>query len=61
LKAAFQEVYFTPGNIRTVAAAALAGGDYASDQARRFLAFFAEGKRSFARARRAEEAADDAG
>jgi UDP-N-acetylglucosamine acyltransferase len=59
LKAAFQAVYFTPGNIRTVAAAALAGGKFTSDEARRFLAFFAEGKRSFARARRAEEAATD--
>ncbi len=60
LKAAFQEVYFTPGNIRGVAAAALAGGKFSSTEARRFLAFFAEGKRSFARARRAAESpADD--
>lgn len=53
LKQAFQAVYFTPGNIRTVAAEALAGGAYATPEARRFLEFFAEGKRSFARARRA--------
>jgi UDP-N-acetylglucosamine acyltransferase len=59
LKAAFHEVYFTPGNIRNVAAAALAGGKYASAEAQRFLAFFAEGKRSFARARRAEAAGEE--
>ena len=59
LKAAFQEVYFTPGNIRTVAAAALAGGNFSSAEAMRFLAFFAEGKRSFACTRRAEEQSDE--
>jgi UDP-N-acetylglucosamine acyltransferase len=55
LKAAFHAVYFTPGNIREVAAAELAREAYASDEARRFVAFFSEGKRSFARARRAGE------
>jgi len=53
LKAAYQEVYFTPGNIREVAGSALASGRYAGVEARRFLEFFAGGKRSFARARRA--------
>lgn len=53
LKQAFHAVYFTPGNIRTIAADALASGAYATAEARRFLEFFAEGKRSFARARRA--------
>lgn len=53
LKAAYHEVYFTPGNIRAVAAAQLATGRYASPEAIRFLEFFAGGKRSFARARRA--------
>ncbi len=53
LKRAFQEVYFTPGNIRTVAAERLAAGGFATTEARRFLEFFAGGKRSFARARRA--------
>jgi len=53
LKAAFAEVYFTAGNIRTVAAQMLAGEKYATVEARRFLEFFAGGKRSFARARRA--------
>ncbi|MBI5767295.1 MAG: acyl-ACP--UDP-N-acetylglucosamine O-acyltransferase [Verrucomicrobia bacterium] len=53
LKAAFHDVYFTPGNIREVAAARLAAGAFESAEARRFLEFFAGGKRSFARARRA--------
>lgn len=54
LKAAFHEVYFTPGNIREVAAGRLAANACASAEARRFLEFFAGGKRSFARARRAD-------
>ena len=61
LKAAFQEVYFTPGNIREVAVALLAGGKFASAEARKFLEFFSGGKRSFARARRAGDATNDAG
>jgi UDP-N-acetylglucosamine acyltransferase len=54
LKQAFQKVYFTPGNIRVIAADALASGIFSTPEAKRFLEFFAEGKRSFARARRAE-------
>ncbi len=50
---AFHEVYFTPGNIRAVAAERLAAGGFVTAEARRFLEFFAGGKRSFARARRA--------
>jgi UDP-N-acetylglucosamine acyltransferase len=61
LKAAYHEVFFTPGNIREVAAASLTSGKFSSAEARRFLAFFAEGKRSFARARRATDAADNDG
>jgi UDP-N-acetylglucosamine acyltransferase len=61
LKAAFHDVYFTPGNIREVAAALLAGDKFNSAEARRFLEFFSAGKRSFARARRASAAQDDAG
>lgn len=60
LKAAFHDVYFTPGNIRDVAAALLAGGKFQSAEARRFLEFFSAGKRSFARARRAAAEHDDA-
>jgi UDP-N-acetylglucosamine acyltransferase len=53
LKAAFNEVYFTPGNIREIAAQRLAANAFETIEARRFLEFFAGGKRSFARARRA--------
>jgi UDP-N-acetylglucosamine acyltransferase len=53
LKRAFHAVYFTPGNIRDVAASTLAGGGFESEEAKRFLEFFKTGKRSFARARRA--------
>ena len=53
LKAAFKDVYFTPGNIREVAAQRLAANAFETPEARRFLEFFAGGKRSFARARRA--------
>ena len=53
LKAAFHEVYFTPGNIREIAAQRLAAKVFETGEARRFLEFFAGGKRSFARARRA--------
>lgn len=59
LKTAFSEVFFAPGNIREVAAACLAGGQYHSAEAKRFLEFFAGGKRSFARARRATAAAEE--
>ncbi len=52
IKDAFHAVYFTPGNIREVARTALAGGVFKSAEARQFLAFFSEGKRGFARARR---------
>lgn len=58
LKAAFQAVYFTAGNIRDVAAQRLQAGAFETAEARRFLEFFAGGKRSFARARRAESGED---
>ena len=53
IKAAFTAVYFTPGNIRSVARTALDGDGFQSPEARKFLEFFTEGKRGFARARRA--------
>lgn len=53
LKQAFHAVYFTPGNIRVVAAEALSEGTFTTPEAKRFLEFFSHGKRSFARARRA--------
>lgn len=52
LKQAFRAVYYGIGNIRELAAAALASGGYQSAEARLFLEFFAGGKRGFARARR---------
>ena len=61
LKEAFRVVYFTPGNIREVAAAALRDGHFQTAEARQFLAFFNEGKRGFARARRGTPAGEDDG
>lgn len=61
LKQAYQAVFFTAGNIRTVAAEVLASGRFSAGEAKRFLEFFAEGKRSFARARRATADEVDAG
>jgi UDP-N-acetylglucosamine acyltransferase len=52
LKEALHTVYGTPGNIRDVAARALAGGGFASPEARRFLEFFSGGTRGFVRLRR---------
>jgi UDP-N-acetylglucosamine acyltransferase len=53
LKEGFRAVYFGRGNIRELAAAALASGAYTTAEARQFLEFFAGGKRGFARAIRA--------
>lgn len=62
LKAAFRDVYHTAGNIRDVAARRLATNTFETPEARRFLEFFAGGKRSFARPRReAGETTDGAG
>lgn len=62
IKEAFRAVYFTPGNIREVARAALAGDGFRTAEAREFLTFFTEGKRGFARARReADAGGEDAG
>jgi len=52
LKAAFQDVYFTAGNIREIARLRLDAQAFETPEARRFLEFFADGKRGFARARR---------
>ncbi len=61
LKQAFQAVYFTPGNIRDVAAQARAGGAYPTPEAGRFLDFFTGGKRGFARVRRHAAGGNDDG
>jgi UDP-N-acetylglucosamine acyltransferase len=54
LKAAFRLMYFQPGNIRKLAADAIATGTFKSPQASRFLQFITEGTRGIARARRSE-------
>jgi UDP-N-acetylglucosamine acyltransferase len=59
LKDAFRAVYFTPGNIRAAARAALGGDAFSTAEARLFLTFFTEGKRGFARARRDGSASED--
>lgn len=59
LKEAFRAVYFGLGNIRELAATALANGGYRTPEARRFLEFFADGKRGFARAGRGGIATGD--
>jgi UDP-N-acetylglucosamine acyltransferase len=51
LKRAFRVVY-APGNVREHAAAALAGGRFASAEAREFLEFLTGGRRPVARPRR---------
>jgi UDP-N-acetylglucosamine acyltransferase len=51
IKAAYRAVYDKLANRREAAAAALAGGGYATAEARRFLEFFATGKRGFVRCR----------
>jgi UDP-N-acetylglucosamine acyltransferase len=52
LKLAFRAVNVPVGNMRELAAGALATGDYSSPEARRFLEFFRDGRRGFVRARR---------
>jgi UDP-N-acetylglucosamine acyltransferase len=52
LKDAFRAVYLTPGNIRDIASDLLQAGGVRTPEARRFLTFFTEGKRGFARTRR---------
>ncbi len=59
LKAAFHDVYHTPGNVREVAARRLASTVFASAESKRFLEFFAGGTRSFARPRRADKDAEN--
>ncbi|MBL9207211.1 MAG: acyl-ACP--UDP-N-acetylglucosamine O-acyltransferase [Opitutaceae bacterium] len=60
LKELFRQVYFTPGNIRTVAAEALASRATWAPESLRFLEFFAGGKRGFARPRRGSNAEAEA-
>jgi len=60
LKAAFRAVYFGSGRIRDLAAKALSEGGYVTDEAKRFLSFFGEGKRNFARTSHRGSAAAEA-
>jgi UDP-N-acetylglucosamine acyltransferase len=61
LKRAYREVLGAPvGNPRALADQCLSSGRYETDEARLFLQFFREGRRGFARPRRAiEESASD--
>jgi UDP-N-acetylglucosamine acyltransferase len=61
LKRAFRTVNVPVGNMRELAEAALASGEYSSPEARRFLEFFRGGKRSFMRARRGGTAGETPG
>jgi UDP-N-acetylglucosamine acyltransferase len=58
LKSAFREVNVPVGDMRELAAAALASGRYASAEAHRYLGFFVGSRRSFMRARRDISAPD---
>jgi UDP-N-acetylglucosamine acyltransferase len=58
LKEAYREVYFHIGNIRELAAKALASGRYASAEAQKFLTFFTVGKRPICRPAKGLPAAD---
>lgn len=51
LKALYRKIYYTPGNVRQVAAAALAAGDATTPEGREFLEFFTAGRRPFSRPR----------
>jgi UDP-N-acetylglucosamine acyltransferase len=59
LKRAFREVNVPVGNMREIAAAALASGRYTSSEARCYLEFFGAGKRGIARMRRRGSAGSD--
>lgn len=58
LKLAFRLVYRQGGNLREAARGALARGEFASAEARRFLEFFGGGRRGFAGPRRARQSFD---
>jgi len=57
LKRAFRIVNVPVGNMRELAAAALASGEYSSAEALRYLEFFGAGRRGLVRARRGGETA----
>lgn len=55
LKRAYQGVFFTTGNIRTISADLLSSSEVTSEESRQFLEFFAEGTRGFVRVRNKRE------
>jgi UDP-N-acetylglucosamine acyltransferase len=59
IKEAFRVVYFQAGNIREVAAKALAGGPFKSAEARQFLEFITAGTRGIARSRRPDSSQEE--
>jgi UDP-N-acetylglucosamine acyltransferase len=59
LKEVFRAVFFTPGNIRSVAAGIKESGTFKTEEANRFLDFYSTGKRGFARARRRGPASNE--
>ena len=61
LKRAFRVVNVPVGNMRELAADALASGEYSSGEALRFFEFFREGRRGFVRARRGAAERDASG
>jgi UDP-N-acetylglucosamine acyltransferase len=54
LKRAFRLVNVSVGNMRDLAAGALASGEFSSGEAQRYLEFFSGGRRGFVRASRGE-------
>ena len=56
IKRAYRRLNFSRGNLRAIAASALAQREHGSEEARRFLEFFQSGTRGFARARYAAAA-----
>jgi UDP-N-acetylglucosamine acyltransferase len=56
IKSAFRSVLGSGGNPRELARASLDRGEYRSNEARAFLQFFLEGRRTFSRVRRLGEA-----
>ena len=61
LKRAFRAVNVSAGNMRELAAGALASGEYSSAESRTFLEFFREGRRGFVRARRGAAEGESSG
>ena len=59
LKSAYQGVFITTGNIRTLASELLLASKELSAEARHFLGFFAEGTRGFVRMRNKRESGEN--